>query len=125
MVKLTPNQQPSPRPSIAEVLNSAPWVSLEQHFVERGSCQRVATGTRVAFQAGIASFMSQAQAFSGVHAKLSRSFSHLPKLRLQLVPEIRQVLGLIWKFAQGFYDDIESARGEMANRSGVDQQLTY
>jgi hypothetical protein len=27
--------------------------------------------------------------------------------------------------SQGFYDDIVRARGEMANRSGIDQQLTY
>jgi hypothetical protein len=27
--------------------------------------------------------------------------------------------------SQGFYDDIVRARGELANRSGIDQQLTY
>jgi hypothetical protein len=27
--------------------------------------------------------------------------------------------------SQGFYDDIVRAWGEMANRSGIEQQLTY
>jgi hypothetical protein len=38
----------------------------------------------------------------------------------------RVVRSLNWKFApKGFYDDIVRARGELANRSGIDQQLTY